>query len=260
VVWIPDEAYVRAGTDGFIDRVVARPGTRVGPSDLLFECHDPFIEAEIRALEARVRELEARYVERRQESLVEAQVIMDELRVARGNLARERDRAGEGLIRSGTSGVFVLPRGRDLPGRFVQQGEVLGHVVDLDTISVRAVVPQDDFDLMRERLRATGVRLAERVSDVLPASIRRVVPAASERLPASALSTVGGGEIAVDPFAQDGLRALERMFEIELELPADVGIVNVGGRVYVRFDLGREPLLAQWYRRLRQLFLARFNV
>jgi putative peptide zinc metalloprotease protein len=260
VVWIPDEAYVRAGSDGFIVDVAARPGARVDAGDVLFECSDPVVEAEVRALEAQVRELEARYVERRPENIVESQLVREELGVARRNLARERERAAEGRIRSRAAGSFVAPRAIDLPGRFVRQGEVLGHVVDLDTITVRAVIPQDDFDLMRERLRATRVRLAERVSDVLPAVVRRVVPTASERLPSPALGTGGGGEIAIDPRQQDGASALERLFDVELELPADAGILNVGGRVYVRFDLGSEPLFFQWYRRVRQLFLARFNV
>ena len=69
---------------------------------------------------------------------------------------------------------------------------------------------------------------------------------------------VGGGEIAVDP--SEGTRALQPHFEVELELPANLGLLNVGGRVYVLFDLGTQPLLGQWYRRIRQLFLATLNV
>lgn len=53
---------------------------------------------------------------------------------------------------------------------------------------------------------------------------------------------------------------MRKIFQVDLELPAQRGLVNVGGRVYVRFDHGWEPLAAQWYRQGRQLFLARFNV
>jgi putative peptide zinc metalloprotease protein len=34
----------------------------------------------------------------------------------------------------------------------------------------------------------------------------------------------------------------------------------VGGRVYVRFDHGREPLYYRWHRVVRELLLKRFNV
>jgi putative peptide zinc metalloprotease protein len=37
-------------------------------------------------------------------------------------------------------------------------------------------------------------------------------------------------------------------------------MINVGGRVHVRFDHGWAPLGLQWYRQVRQLFLSHFNV
>ncbi len=55
VVWIPEEAFVRAGSTGFITRVVAEPGSRVDPRDLLLEIHDPVIETDVAANAARVR-------------------------------------------------------------------------------------------------------------------------------------------------------------------------------------------------------------
>ena len=45
-----------------------------------------------------------------------------------------------------------------------------------------------------------------------------------------------------------------------LELPAEAEVASVGGRVYLRFDHAPKPLVAQWYRSLRQLFLSRFDV
>jgi hypothetical protein len=36
--------------------------------------------------------------------------------------------------------------------------------------------------------------------------------------------------------------------------------VHVGGRAYIRFDLGWQPIGYQWYRNARQLFLSRLNV
>ena len=56
------------------------------------------------------------------------------------------------------------------------------------------------------------------------------------------------------------MKAVQKLFQFDLELPSSASIVNVGGRVYVRFDHGWEPLVYRWYRHLRQLFLARFYV
>ncbi len=260
IVWLPEEAFVRAETGGFVERVVATPGGRVAPGDVLLELHSPEIERIVRVEGASLRELQARHARIRVDSEARARMIEEEIAVASGRLARARERAAELTLRSQASGVFVSPRAADLPGRFVRQGEVLGHVLDPGHATVRAVVPAEDIDLVRDRTRGVEVRLAHRLDRVLPASIARNVPKASEMLPSAALGTQGGGGIATDPSEPNGRRALEKLFEIDLSLPSETRVAQAGGRVYVRFDHGYRPLAAQWYRSLRQLFLARFDV
>lgn len=260
VVWMPDESLVRAGTEGFIARVVAKPGARVNRGDVLIVCSDPELSTQIEALAARVRELEANYMEQWPTDLVKAEIIQEELRYELKGLDRARQRAAELVIRSRTGGTFVAPQAEGLSGRFVRQGELMVHVVDLETITVRTVVSQDQIDLVRHRTHRVEVRLAERVGEATPAVIRRIVPAATEELPSPALGSQGGGRIATDPFDTRGVKAIQKLFQVDLELPARLRVINVGGRVHVRFDHGWEPLLTQGYRRVRQLFLSRFHV
>jgi putative peptide zinc metalloprotease protein len=166
----------------------------------------------------------------------------------------------EFTARSGTAGTLLIPREQDLPGRFVHKGDLLAHVVDVDTLTVRAVVSQDDVHLVRDLTTGVVVRLSEAIEETRPAEIRRIVPAASDRLPSPALGRSGGGTVPVDPTDPRGDRAVERLFEVELVLPAPAERVNLGGRVYVRFDHGTETLGSQLYRRVRQIFLSRFHV
>ena len=56
------------------------------------------------------------------------------------------------------------------------------------------------------------------------------------------------------------LKTLERVFVFDLQLPAAADATAFGERVHVRFHHGGEPLAVQGYRRVRQLFLSRFNV
>jgi putative peptide zinc metalloprotease protein len=260
VIWIPEESFVRAGTDGFVDRVVAQPGSRVQRGDVLIVCRDPSLSTEVLVLEARFRELQARYTEQRVKDRVKAEMLREEIDHVGDRLARARERAAELIIRSHAEGTFVAPLAADLPGRFIRQGELLAYVIDVKTLTVRTVVSQADIDLVRQWTRGVDVRLAERLAESLPAVIKRAVPGASEQLPSMALGSQGGGQIAIDPTDSRGVRAMQKVFQVDLELPAPSRVVSVGGRVYVRFDHGREPLLAQWYRWTRQLFLARFNV
>ena len=141
----------------------------------------------------------------------------------------------------------------------MKRGELIGYVMDLETITLRSVVPQATIDLVRHQTRAVHVRLAERPGDSLPGVVRRVVPTATERLPASALGAGGGGTVAVDLRDDRGTKAVERLFQVDVELPLRASYVNVGGRAYLRFDHGRAPLAEQWYRQLRQLFLSTFD-
>jgi putative peptide zinc metalloprotease protein len=86
------------------------------------------------------------------------------------------------------------------------------------------------------------------------------MPGGVDELPTAALGLDYGGAIPVDPKDPNGLKTLERVFVFDLRLPSGAGPTVFGERVHVRFDHGGEPLAAQGWRRLRQLFLSRFNV
>ena len=64
----------------------------------------------------------------------------------------------------------------------------------------------------------------------------------------------------IEPRDAEGVKTLEKLFQFDLELPSTVDDTYIGGRVFVRFDHGFEPLAFQWYRSLRLLFMRRFNV
>ncbi len=98
------------------------------------------------------------------------------------------------------------------------------------------------------------------MTEVIPAVIRREVPAASDELPSAALSIDGGGSIATRPGTQQSNIALEKWFQFDLELTTALPVNVIGERVYVRLLRDPEPLAVQWYRLGRQLFLSKFNV
>ena len=118
----------------------------------------------------------------------------------------------------------------------------------------------DRIDLIRQQRHDVEIRLAEQLDKPLNASVKREVPAATDQLPSAALSMLGGGEIAADPSAPDGARALENIFLIDLHVDESIELLRLGGRAYVRFDHGATPLAQRWYREIRQLLLGRFDV
>jgi putative peptide zinc metalloprotease protein len=260
VVWPPEGAEVRAGAEGFVVRLLVAPNAVVDPGDPLVLTRDPSLEARVSVLEAELQELRARHHAERTTDQVKAQITLEEIATAKASLARAREQIGDVVVRSPAHGSFVTPRPADLPGRFVKQGDLIGHVVGSDIATARVVVPQSDIAQVRDRTEAVEVRLSGRVGRALPASISRQVPAPTDRLPSRALGTAGGGRIPVAADDPDGLRTRETVFQLDVALPQENAVSEIGGRVYVRFDHGSEALGVQGYRALRRLFLRRIRV
>jgi putative peptide zinc metalloprotease protein len=259
VVWIPERSQVRAGTDGFITRVVAKPDSAIRTGEILIETVDPELDARVRILEASLAEARAEYARERQQSVATARIQREEVERIRGDLATARRERARGLVRAGEAGRFVLVE-RDLEARFVRRGDLLGYVAQLANPIVRMIVAQDEIVGVRGRLESVEVRLAEDPGRVLEARLDQVVPTASRHLPSTALGAGGGGAVAVDARDPDGLTASEPFFMVDLALPPDAPITGFGGRVHVRFDYPSEPLSARASRSLRRLFMDELGV
>jgi len=260
VIWIPEESYVRAGSEGFIQKIVAKPGEKVQVGTPLFALKNPELNTQEQVFVSRVQELQSRYTQYLGSDHVKAEIVQDELKQESSRLAHVREQIADLTIKSRTNGTFLVPIPEDLPDRFAHKGELLGYVVELHRVTVRTVVSQAMIDMVRSRTYGVQVRLSDQLGVAVPAMIKRVVPGASEQLPAKALGTAGGGNIATDPTDRQGLKAVQKVFQMDIELPSDNPLVNLGGRGFVRFDHGWAPLAVQWYFQVRQVFLTRFNV
>jgi putative peptide zinc metalloprotease protein len=260
VVWIPEDSFVRAGTDGFVERVMAEPGSRVKKEEILIECSDPLLPAQIRVFKSKLDELEAVYDAQILTNRVKADMTKEEMAHMRAKLENARERESQLGVRSSRDGTFLALRTEDLPGRFVKRGELLGYVVDPIPVTARVVVSQGDVDLVRIRTHGVSVRFPETIGETATAKLLREVPAATDQLPGRTLTLEGGGEIPVDPQDRFGMKAFQKIFLFDLELSSDKSLYSVGGRIHVRFDHGAEPLVWRWGRDLRRLFLKRFSV
>jgi len=260
VVWLPEQAKIRAKTEGFIKHIRIQPNKWVKSDDILIEMDDPLLKSKKKVLIYRIDELKAQYKASWIKDRVQAQILQEQIDTAYAQLSQITDRLDELTIRSPVDGVFVIHGAKDLQDSFLHKGDLVAYVVKYPVTTIRTVVTQDDIGLVRERTENVQVRLAENIKALYPAKITREVPAASYMLPSSALGFSGGGKIPVDPSSDKGDRAFEPVFQIELEFPLEADARNLGERVYVRFNLGTEPLAWQWFRLGRQLFLRQFSV
>jgi putative peptide zinc metalloprotease protein len=261
VVWLPEEAHVRAGSDGTIARIAAREGAWVAPGQLLVEESHPILETEVDRLAGRLTELQAQADAELRGDRVLREVSTLELEEARTELAIQQQRLGELRLPARSEGRFVLAAASaaDMPGRFVKKGDLIGYVTPRRAEVARIAVVQDDIELVREHMNGLEFRLANIPGRTFDGRIVRAVPGGTRELPSPALAAANGGPIALDPRDAEGKTALGRVFLFDVALPAELRQVPFGTRVHVRFALDWEPLGWQAARRVRQLLLARFD-
>jgi putative peptide zinc metalloprotease protein len=72
VIWLPETAHVRAGTDGFVRDIVARPGSHVAPGDLLLRSDEPLLATQIEVDRHKVQGLQVRLASERFADRVQA--------------------------------------------------------------------------------------------------------------------------------------------------------------------------------------------
>jgi putative peptide zinc metalloprotease protein len=258
VVWLPDQARVRAETDGFVVEVLATDRQEVKKGDPLLRLSDPSLVAKQSGLQAKLASLEVEYNEVVGPRPARAQAIADEMEAVRAQLAVTEKRLGSLTVTSGDDGTLVMPRATDLPDSYVSKGTILAHVLRPEEIRVRVAVPQEDVALIGKDTYGAQVRLSDLSGATLPARLVQDTPAATAQLPTAALGDRAGGPVLTDPTDKDGLRTLEPVFLFDLQLDGRT-LERVGGRVWVRFEHGSRPLVMQWHRRLQQLFLKQFN-
>src|SRR6185503_15561400 len=127
VTWAPDDAVVLAGTDGFVRRVAAAPGSAVHRGRALIETDDPQLAPKIRSLQAQLRALEVRAQAELAVDKVRREITYEEMKSVRAELALARERFAELTIASPVDGVFVMDGAQDLPDRYLKKGQAVGY-------------------------------------------------------------------------------------------------------------------------------------
>jgi putative peptide zinc metalloprotease protein len=258
VVWLPEQARIRAATEGFVTEVLAKDGQEIKVGDPIMVLSDPDLLAQRDGVSAAIQGLDIQYTREIGINAARAKSIAEEVAAKRAELAQLNDRAEHLQVASTERGTLVMPRAQDLPGTFVAKGTVLAHVLRAEQIRIKVAVWQEDSGLIHGGAREVQVKLADAPDEVLIGQLTGEVPAATVYLPTPALGDRAGGPIITDPSDKEGIKTLEPMFLYELLLHSKT-LERVGGRATVRFDHGSRPLAFQAQRRLQQLFLKQFN-
>ncbi|MEY4906442.1 MAG: hypothetical protein RL260_160 [Pseudomonadota bacterium] len=252
--WMPEEALVRAPADGFVTAIAAPGDSRVQPTAPLLTLHNDDQPVELAKLRARRLEREVQ-VNRLQ--VLDAAAAQRAEAEAAALQIREAElvlRIEQMALRSPRAGRVSWIEPQTLLGRYVQRGELLGYVLADDRLVARTVVRDEDIAWLLSGVRSVSVMRPEEAGQAHAGRWDGVVPETGSVLPAAALGVQVGGRIETDPTDADGLRTLQPVAVIDVQVP-DLAVQRLGSRLLVRFDHGAQPLGARLLRRLQQLTL-----
>ncbi len=258
VLTLPDAAFVRTDTAGFIAEWLARDGEQVVAGQPVARLEDPALLAQASELASQFSALQSRQYASLLRDPREAGDLRAQIASTTSELAEVRDRVTGLTLLAGSEGTLALPHADDLLGTFLARGHTLGHVRKPDALTVHAVVPNGDAARVRDSTEAVSVRLADSRLSPVAAQIRHFAAGASHSLPAAGLSERFGGPIPVRADDSNGQQAADAFFDVELALAhPPTGVVDE--RVWVRFAHADTPLAIQWGRSARQLLLKFFE-
>jgi putative peptide zinc metalloprotease protein len=266
VVWTPAGSDIRAGAEGRVIELAATPGAILPAGAPVAVLADPVLDARVDLLRTQSREVELRYTAAELADRVQARMLRQQIAYFQTELDEARSRQAALRLTAPSEGRLLLTRPTDLNGKFLRRGELVGYVLDPHAVTIRVIVPQSEIELVRDDTKGVDLRFASDPGRVLHApEVSREVPTATRQLPSVALSTLGGGPIAIDPTDDQHLRALEVVFQVDVKLPPDAidaGDMGrrIGERVHVRFAHGGKTLAWRISRTMRQLFLRRFDL
>jgi len=255
-VWLPETAAVKAGSEGFVNAMGVTDGAKVSRFDAIMNLEDPVLDARFDVYSAALREAELKRESYRGLDPVLFQTAATEVSDAQERVALAQLRL-EGLeLRAAGAGTFRYAVSvQDLPARHMSRGDVVGWVLPEALSVVRVVVPQRYIERIRENTVSVSVMSAATNAGPQSGRILQMAEGGTFALPDPVFGSAAGGEIPTDPSDPNGLRALERVFIMDVSFDAVDAASSLmpGAGVYVRFSHDPTPVGRQLGSYLRYL-------
>jgi len=251
---------VYAGTNGFIEKTLDS-GSPVKPGrDKLLEAKNLELHMKRLQMKTQIIKLTSQSTRALEEGNIEQMKWFKKTIAGKVKQLENFERRIERLApEPPVEGKWISPDIDKMKGMYMQAGDRLGMVADLDNLHIRAVAGQDVSAMLHSELssnaevefRVKGCPPEKLFGRELKGRIEEIWPSGSRQLPSKSLGYAVGGGVRTDPEKADV--AAENMFTVIIRPVSDVQLLT-GQRVVVRLFLEPKPLAARWYRKIRQLF------
>lgn len=259
VIWLPDNARIKAEASGEITEVFIEDGAQVTQGQAIAQLTNPVLTTGLTFKQASLREYEARLQQAWSDDRSKAMLLSQDTDAIRAEVELLQHRVDNLILRSPSAGRIRITKHYQLLGSYLAQGDSIALIETREPLRVRAALTQEEIGLVRQTTNAVEVRLASSLASVKNASISQQVPAGTFELPSPVLGAKGGGRIALDAAKPEGNKTSQMIFLIDVTAPNIIQEGQFGERAYVRFYHPAQPLAVQWYRALQQLFIRNFQ-
>jgi len=257
-----DLAIVHAESDGFVTEFLASNQVVTPGGNPLIKAVNPALKAEKKSLMAELRNLQVKQRIARVQEIAAAQILDEQIQALQEKIARVDFQLSSLHLKPVLSGTWISPDIDRAKGVFLQRGERIGLIANLDNVRIRATAGQQLSALLVDQAyEQLEIRVRGRPEVLLRGEIEAIFPAGQEVLPSEALGYAVGGSMPTKVKDSRGIRTAEKFFEIRIRPTPDRSVRLLSGqRVVARFQLPSKPLAAQWWRSVRQLFQRRFHI
>lgn len=259
VVWLSDDARVKAKASGEVIESAVKDGEAVTQGQLLVRLSNPVLRARLAGLQLRLQEYEVRYQREWGVDLGQAQIVEEDIAAIKEELALLQSRVDNLALRSPSAGIFRRSQPHMLQGSFVHEGDELAIIEKPETLRVRIALLQEDMGDLTGAKDEIFLRFASAPSQKWAAKAVSGDPIASQQLPSAVLGTLGGGRIPVDATQSAGTSVKEKVFLVDLAVSDIEWGGHVGERAYVKFIHPAKPLVYRWYSHWQQVFIRHFS-
>jgi len=246
---------------GFISRILVPSDSRVRKGDILVQLANPELAARMREIQAHMDESSAVRARALSRSPADLPAIDGSIASVQDQLDRVAGEEEALVVRADRDGLWVAPDLDEMNDMWIPRGTSIGKVIDDSRFDFVCVIPQQDASAVFSNvIRGSKVRLAGQADAPLSVTSITRIPAGQTRLPSAALGLQGGGNLPTSSDAGGDIAA-QSFYELRLGIQRnDAASLFQGISGEVRFKLPPEPIMAQAYRRLRQMLQARYQL
>lgn len=258
IVGQPDSRVV-VGVGGFVQRINVSGGVSVKEASKLLELDNQKLTSELKILRALGDEIKHEYEKVVAKSAVGAQLLLSEMERLEQETSLLLQDIDALVVRSEQDGVYFSELIGVLPGLYLPQGALVGHVQAGGVQIARVAVRQEDAGDVRDNTLGIMIKLASNIPVELEGRLVGEVPSALFELPDPALSVVGGGDFALDPSSSDKAKTVLPVFQFDVALDYAEPL-RIGERAYVKFEHQPNTLWDKGYKATRQIFLSALSI